>query len=170
MKSLFELGEVKGAIFGGPGDIFRYTLDRVWDFNLTRVLWCMLNPSTADADKNDPTIRRCINFTKAWGYGGLHVCNAFALRSTDPTLLYKAADPVGEMNDSYIVDLRMRCSIVICAWGQHGKFNGRDQHLLKLLAKFGDVHCLKLNTDGTPRHPLYVSSKTKPIVMIRGAA
>lgn len=79
---------------------YRYQLSRCWDETKPRILFIMLNPSTADANIDDPTIRRVISFAKSWGYGGVYVGNLFAFRSTDPKGLKQIADPVGENNMS----------------------------------------------------------------------
>ena len=77
----------------------------------------MLNPSTADAERDDPTIRRCIGFSRAWGFGGAEMVNLFALRSTDPGRLREAADPVGPGNVAHIADAARGATQVIAAWG-----------------------------------------------------
>jgi hypothetical protein len=98
---------------------YRYLLRRTWDAKLPRALIVMLNPSTADAEIDDATIRSCIRLCKALGYGSFEVVNLFALRATDPDELAKAADPVGPGNDSSIERAIGRCDIAVCAWGAH---------------------------------------------------
>ena len=112
-----------------------------------------LNPSTADALKNDPTIRRCIGFAQDNGYGSLFVTNLFAYRATRPKDLFAAADPVGPDNDSWLAKIADESTAVLLAWGNHGQFLERDQAVVDLLpAGF----CLGINQTGTPKHPLYV--------------
>lgn len=94
MSDLFMAAQRSSAVISECGS-YRYRLERVWEAEKDRVAFIMLNPSTADASKDDPTIRRCIGFAKAWGFGGLIVGNLFALRSTDPKALYGHKDPVG---------------------------------------------------------------------------
>ena len=91
----------RGAVFS-PNGVYRYSLSRVWKREKGLVLFLLLNPSTADANVLDPTLRRCMSFAEAWGYGGILVGNIFALRSTDPQFLYLSRDPIGPTNDFYI--------------------------------------------------------------------
>jgi hypothetical protein len=119
----------------------------------------MLNPSTADAEQDDPTIRRCIGFAKAWGFGGIAVRNIFALRATDPRELYKSDDPVGPGNDEAICDLAGLCPLIVAAWGVHGGLRNRGRQVCELLAGAGaEVVCLGVTKDGHPKHPLYVAA------------
>ncbi|CAB1262622.1 hypothetical protein CLOSBL3_20536 [Clostridiaceae bacterium BL-3] len=82
---------------------YRYTLSRVWNENLGKVVFILLNPSTADASKDDPTVKKCISFTKSWNFGLLEIVNLFAYRSTDPKCLKNVLDPVGRENNYYIL-------------------------------------------------------------------
>ena len=171
--TLFDWLPVKDATFS-PCERYRYTLRRQWDASKPYVLFVMLNPSTADATQNDPTIRRCIGFAKRWGYGGLLVGNIFALRSTDPRRLYLVRDPVGPDNDVALVNLHHEASFTVAAWGVHGKFNGRGDRVLQLLVGLaypgklgGPVYCLGITKEGYPRHPLYITSDTQPVLLER---
>ncbi|MCA9242371.1 MAG: DUF1643 domain-containing protein [Phycisphaerales bacterium] len=137
---------------------YRYALWRVWD-NGPLALFIGLNPSTADAERNDPTVRRCIGFARDWGYAGLLVANIFAFRSTDPKGLTETANPVGPRNNHWIVRLHQRADITIAAWGVGGALHNRGRAVLSRLT---DPHCLGETKAGAPRHPLYVSSKTRP--------
>jgi hypothetical protein len=129
----------------------------------------MLNPSTADEIDNDPTVARCERRAMDLGYGGLEVVNLFALRSTDPEPLYTHPDPVGPENDKAILDAVTGAGLVVCAWGKHGKLLQRAAHVLRLLRNAGvTVHCLKLNQDRTPTHPLYVGYDIQPRVWFKG--
>jgi hypothetical protein len=107
-----------------PCGLYRYELWRYWAPGRL-VAWIMLNPSTADATADDPTLRRCIDFSKAWGCGGLMVVNLFGLRATDPQELRRAEDPVGPMNDHFLWGRCMEADLVVAAWGGHGKLFGR---------------------------------------------
>lgn len=156
--SLFEPEMTTRCVFSMPiggTAIYRYRLNRIWDKTRLKILFLMLNPSTADELKNDPTVARCIAYARAWGYGGLEVANIFALRSTDPELLYTHADPIGIENDQYIKQALIECDKVVAAWGTHGSFKNRGNDVLKMLKARGKVYCLKKNKDGYPVHPLY---------------
>lgn len=139
---------------------YRYELWREWEPHSRVCIIIGLNPSTADENADDPTIRRCINFAKGFGCGSLCMLNLFAFRATNPEDMKREADPVGPTNDGV---LRTTCAatsrekIIIAAWGKHGSLNGRDQQVCQLLKKF-KLHCLKLNGDGSPAHPLYLKS------------
>jgi hypothetical protein len=145
--------------------LYRYNLARAWSAMGESVCWVMLNPSTADADKDDPTIRKCVGFSKAWGYSSLVVVNLFAWRSTDPKGLLKAADPVGPLNDDYIVGAAQGSAAVVCAWGAHARGplapRARRVHELLLATKTrGTIFHLGLTKEGAPGHPLMLAYST----------
>ena len=141
--------------------VYRYALWRIWDIKKPKVLFIGLNPSTADEIKNDPTIRRCIRFSMDWGYGGYIMGNIFAYRSTDPKNLLKIDDPIGPDNDYWLKKLYDEASLTIGAWGNHGRILNRGEKVTNMLKSF---HCLKITKLGYPSHPLYLSSKLKPII------
>ncbi len=122
----------------------------------------MLNPSRADAELNDPTIRRCIGFAQAWGYGALEVVNLFAYRATRPQELRQAADPVGESCDRILLESARSAQMILLAWGNHGQYQNRGKVVIKLLAEFETLHSLGLTKRGEPRHPLYLKRDTQP--------
>ena len=160
MPTLFEDYDPKTAIFS-PCMTYRYTLTREWADGQC-VVWMMLNPSTATAEIEDPTIRRCIGFSKLWGYGRLIVLNLFGLRSTDPRGLTQFADPVGLDNDFHIGRSLGQAGEIVCAWGcrQHLKaspvLSGRPAAVVKMIPSGIPVMCLGYRSDGAPRHPLMV--------------
>ena len=122
----------------------------------------MLNPSVANEDKNDATIRRCLGYAKIWGYNELVVVNLFAMISTEPKDLYSATiDPMGgEENNYHIIDAINNSSLSICAWGNHGIYQNRGNIVKGLiLSKFGKYHHLGLNKNGEPKHPLRLSKE-----------
>lgn len=136
---------------------YRYTLIRTWDAAGPRIAFCLLNPSTANARRDDPTIRRCLGFARAWGYGSLEVVNCFALRATDPRELARAADPIGPANDAAIRRAARRAAMTVAGWGAHGALLGRGQRVRGLLGRAGTpVVCLGTTAAGHPRHPLYL--------------
>lgn len=139
---------------------YRYSLSRVWDASKPTVLFVMLNPSTADAENDDPTIRRCIDFAKRWGYGGLAVGNLFALRATKPADMKKSKAPVGAKNNETLLRLAGESALIVAAWGKDGKHLGRDLTVRLLLP---NLHYLKLTNEGQPYHPLYLPATLEPI-------
>ncbi|MDF2434881.1 MAG: hypothetical protein JWP44_4512 [Mucilaginibacter sp.] len=155
-------GDASGAVFSECGR-YRYILWRWWDDYKPVAAWVMLNPSTADASSDDPTIRRCIAFTKQWNLGGIVVVNLFAARSTDPALLGAMDDPIGPENDEYIRRVCREAAVntIVCAWGVHGALHsrGRDVHA-RIWQHKGYVSCLGVTKDGHPKHPLYLAAST----------
>lgn len=144
--------------------LYRYSLSRVWDQDKYAATWIMLNPSTADATQDDPTIRRCCGFAEAWGLGGIYVVNLFAFRATEPKRLRTAHDPIGPENDSAIIGACMAGNITVAAWGTVGEFLGRGAQVLEMLhARRIAVHHLGLTQGGHPRHPLYASGDLEPV-------
>jgi hypothetical protein len=147
-----------GASFDGP---YRYLLWRRWA-EAASVLFIMLNPSTADAQRDDPTIRRCLGFARAWGFGAVEVVNLFAWRATDPRELRRAADPIGPANDRAIAEAAARNHAIVAAWGVHGVLLERDRQVAALLAG-SRVRCLAHTGTGAPRHPLYVRASARAV-------
>lgn len=140
---------------------YRYQLWRRWG-EITEP-YCMfigLNPSTADEIKDDPTVRRCINYAKTWGYGSLCMTNIFAFRATDPKEMMKSKDPVGPENDIFLKESAKNAGIIIAAWGKDGKYKNREKEIIKTIK---NLHCLKINGDGSPSHPLYLKKTLTPI-------
>ena len=140
----------------------RYALWRVWNNKLPKVLFIGLNPSTADEVKDDPTIRRCINYAKDWGYGGYIMGNIFAYRSTDPKNLKITTDPIGIDNNSWLIKLHSEASLTIGAWGNHGKYLDRGEEVSNLI---DNLYCLRITKEGHPSHPLYLPGNLKPIIL-----
>lgn len=126
----------------------------------------MLNPSIADADQDDPTIRRCIDFATRWGYGGLDVANLYAFRATKPSALKAAStvlDVVGPMNDAWIRSLALDANLIVCAWGQLGPDKGRARFVRDLLSQH-KIHALAYTKiDDQPRHPLMLKKDLVPL-------
>jgi hypothetical protein len=124
----------------------------------------MLNPSTADAEKLDATIRRCLRFSQAWGYGGMAVVNLFALRATKPRALYQSADPVGPENLRYVQEAAAGAGGVVAAWGAHGAYRGQGEvvRALLLAGPGARTYHLGFTRGGEPRHPLYLQACVTP--------
>lgn len=148
-----------------PTGRYRYALTRIWDPGAARVCFCLLNPSTADATTDDPTLRRCLGFARDWGFGGVEIVNLFALRATDPRLLRRTPDPVGPRNDAAIVRAARRADLIVAAWGNHGALRSRAEAVRALLSPIATVHALGITKMGHPRHPLYAprSAGAKPL-------
>ena len=143
-----------GAHISDDG-VYRYSLRRTWDRRLGSCLFIMLNPSTADANRDDPTIRKCIRYAKAWGFGQLLVGNLFAFRATDKSAMLCQVSPVGPQNDETLVALASEAAVTIAAWGTDGGHLRRDQEVLRLLRPLTAIQCLGANQNGTPPHPLF---------------
>ena len=140
---------------------YRYRLDRVWDKSLPLMAFIMLNPSTADAKVNDPTITRCINRAKDSGYGGAVVGNAYAYRSTNPKKLKLIGDAIGPDNDKYLAEIMADCETIVVAWGFHAKRSTALKICNIAFELDKTLYCLGLTANGSPRHPLYIQGDTK---------
>ena len=136
---------------------YRYVLGRVWGPRLPRIVWVMLNPSTATEEVLDPTITRCMTRSRAAGYGSLVVVNLFAWRETSPAVMKQRHAPVGPCNDEVILRECRVASCVVAAWGKDGGHLGRAAAVTRMLQADGiSLMCLQRNYDGSPMHPLYV--------------
>lgn len=150
---------VKTAAISEDG-AYRYLLARDWSVG-DRILWIMLNPSTADANVDDPTIRRCIRFSRDWGFGSMEVVNLFALRSTDPQHLAHRPDADGgAQNRMYVLDAMADAQLSVAAWGAHKMVRSSK---LRTEVEARSPWCLGVTKDGYPRHPLYVAAATEPV-------
>ncbi len=147
---------------------YRYSLTRIWDETKPKVLFIMLNPSTADHEIDDPTIKRCIRFANSWNFGGLYVGNLLPYRATNPKELLSAENPMGFLNNIYLANLGAKSDLVVCAWG--------NAPILEILKKKFDffsafqkidkeLHCIQVSTNGTPKHPLYLKGDSTPKIM-----
>lgn len=152
---------VKGRAVISRCGKYRYALWRTWDSSLPKVLFIGLNPSSADAQTDDPTLRRCMGFARTWGFGGLIMGNLFAFRSPNPRDLDSEKDPVGPRNSKWLAKLCLDVELVIAAWGGSkrarnvaSELNGIDD----------DLYCLGLTRTKSPKHPLYVRSGTRPVL------
>jgi hypothetical protein len=137
---------------------YRYSLSRIWDNSKPYVLVIGLNPSTADENVDDRTVKKCENYAKNWGFGGLKVVNLFAFRATLPVDMMRADNPVGFDNDRYIKELSKDAALTIVAWGNDGSYLGRDNEVLKLIK---NPMCININTTGQPSHPLFQKKELK---------
>lgn len=154
------------AEFGplGLGDPYRYSLGRpLGNGKEGLCVFVCANPSSATHAKNDPTVRKAMQFTDKFGCGEFIMLNIFAFRATDPEEMYKVEDPVGPFNDSIIEYHVKRADQLVCAWGDIGKHRNRSFEVWdKLYDLFSfdlcpEPRCFKKNKSGTPKHPLYVA-------------
>lgn len=147
---------------------YRWSLSRRWGIGKT-MAWIMLNPSTANHQHDDPTIRRCIKFAEGWGFASLVVVNLFAVRMTDPKDLLAHPDPVGTENGTFLRQAH-RYPLVMAAWGAHPAatmlLSGGDYlpHAAEVVSALRglQLRCLGTTASGQPRHPLYVRADTLP--------
>jgi hypothetical protein len=128
----------------------------------------MLNPSTADHERNDPTIARCERRARALGFGSLIVWNLFALRATDPKTLKDTDDPVGPDNDGFIAEAlhetKSKKGTVVVGWGANGDYLERYSKILAVAQLMRlQLYCLGITSSGQPKHPLYISYKQEPM-------
>jgi hypothetical protein len=164
-------GSLYGDLQGDPTSTFSLARN-------VKLTWIMFNPSTADKETDDATIRRCMAFSRAWGYGGIQVVNLFAWRSTDPKAIDKQmrwsgvhggeSDPVGPVNDRFIGNAARHSAMLgfpkaVCAWGALAQgADGRVKRVMEVLKQAGaQPHCLGLTKAGHPRHPLYAPKDAK---------
>lgn len=139
-----------------PTGRYRYGLGRRWS-GAPELAIVMLNPSQADAQADDPTIRRCTGLAQDWGFGAIAVVNLFAYRSPHPRMLRQVDSPVGPQNDVALAEAAHRAEQILLAWGNWGSLMERDRAVLALLAPYqSKFYCLGRNRTGQPRHPLYV--------------
>ncbi|MEQ8313987.1 MAG: DUF1643 domain-containing protein [Gammaproteobacteria bacterium] len=138
---------------------YRYSLDREWSTGAGSVLFIGLNPSTADHQQDDPTIRRCVGFARSWGFKRMEIVNLFAFRATFPADLKQAADPVGPENDKWITLAHDKARLTVACWGNDGEFQQRAAAVSESLP---DIHCLRLNKTRQPAHPLYLKANLRP--------
>ena len=144
---------------------YRYVLWRVWSEGDGYVCFIGLNPSTADENQNDPTIRRCIGFAKEWGFGGMYMLNLFAFRATRVCDLKKADDSIGPENNQFLSMYIDSAGSNIACWGTNGLYKKRGQYIMD---RYGDnLQCFGLTKNGQPKHPLYLpkASTTEYISM-----
>ena len=159
MKREIELFENKNGAEFSQCRKYRYALWRIWDESKPLVMFIGLNPSTANEDTNDPTIRRVIRFAKDWGYGGVYMMNLFAIISSKPEILITCSDPIGD-NDKWLFNIYLKCKDAVFAWGN---FKEAEHRAKEVGDRFKYATCLGINKNGSPKHPLYVAAKTRPV-------
>jgi len=159
----FIKGDARSDATYSDCERYRYALTRVWDETGRKVLFLMLNPSTATEVQNDPTVERCERRARTLGYGAFRVCNIFAFRATDPRNMRAEPDPVGPANDAAIKEAIGWADAVVAAWGAHGAHMARGAEVEALLRRQAKVPShLGLTKAGQPKHPLYIGYKVRP--------
>lgn len=148
----------------------RYWLSRDWAQGPNYpvpLVFILLNPSDADAYKDDPTVRKCVKFAKRLGHSQLFIVNLFPFRATDPRALKAAGYPNDKTNDDTIGAL-CHGAKVICGWGAHGRDHPRGAAVLNYLREAGNTpFALRLLADGTPGHPLYLPDNSELVAVPR---
>jgi len=144
-----------------PDGIYRYWLEIRWASGRA-INFLMLNPSTADEQKNDPTVERCERRARMWGYPAVIITNLFAVRATDPNDMLAHQNPTGRENDKWIVQAYAESIMTIAAWGAHGKHLQRSRRVRQDALGGMPLKCLKY-TGGEPWHPLYLPYSLEPI-------
>ncbi len=180
MSTLFPTGDGSSAEFSACTR-YRYALRRVWDPSLACCGWVMLNPSTADAREDDPTIRKCVGFAHRWGFGSIFVANLYAYRATNPREPRGVVHPEGAVrwlgpynsiceNDTWLGEAA-KCDRLVFAWGAHAT-KDRADHVAAFIAerRTGAVECLGFTKGGMPLHPLMVAYATPLVDFWRGRA
>jgi hypothetical protein len=139
--------------------LYRYALSRHLAHGERAVLFVGLNPSTADARTDDPTIRRCVGFARSWGFDWLLMGNVYALRSTDPKRLMLVEDAIGPLNQEALEAMTRRAELVVAAWGKN-RLDAVATRLAGWILSLEHTRCLGENQDGSPKHPLYLRRET----------
>ena len=158
---------ISGGAVLSPDRDERYVLYRQWQEDVPYVLFIGLNPSTADEDTDDRTIKRCIRFASDWGFGAFCMANLFAWRATKRKDMLAHARPVGAYNDAWLRNLSRDAGLIVCAWGADGGHLKRDRAVLDMLLLFYPLMCLGTTKDGHPGHPLYIKA-SKPLEIFTG--
>jgi len=142
---------------------YRYVLWRTWEPNKKFAMFVGLNPSTADAESDDPTIRKCVGFARRWGYGGVHMLNLFSYRATNPKQMLHVDEPVGEATNQWLAKYAAASEIVVACWGAHGAHRERWKDVCEVHLSYARLSCFGLTRSGMPRHPLYIGYETVPV-------
>ena len=147
---------------------YRYELSEVWDSNNPLLLWILMNPSVANLDHSDPTLIKTGKYARTWGFGGQLIGNVHAYRATNSNDMLKVDDPVGPENDNALVKMAKRSKLIVLAYGIPPKrLSERGIYVANLLAETYDLYYLKLNSDGSPSHPLYLPGNLQPQKFIK---
>jgi len=151
--TLFDTGEIRRSADFSPCKTYRYTLKRTWESDLPHILWVLLNPSTADAQKDDPTNRKCMTWARKYGYGSLTFVNLFAYRSPYPEVMKAYHEPIGPDNDDWLWSEIRKHDAVVAGWGNGGTHRDRWKEVAPMCVRW---MCIGINKNGQPKHPLYM--------------
>jgi hypothetical protein len=158
-----------------PCRTYRYTLGRVWEVSKPGLVFVGLNPSTADAHAEDPTIRKLVGYAKRWGLGGLTMLNLFGYRSTDPDKLPRlTVSAAGPLNDAALTATfqlaRKDGDTLALGWGVHGGTRDRLDRSARIVERAHVLHgspmCFGLTKGGQPKHPLYLANAAQLVRML----
>lgn len=160
------LSDVKGDALFSRDEKYRYTLTRSWNKGKGNILWIGMNPSTATADVDDPTVRREVLFSMKWGYRKYIKCNIMDYRATHPPmLLQKNVAPCSKKNLSYILKEAKKADKIIFAYGNLKeplqKYADKIIETLEPMSK--KIFIFGNTKNGNPRHPLYIKNTAKLI-------
>jgi hypothetical protein len=158
---------LRGNAYISRDGLYRYSLTReVRQTGRGTCTFIGLNPSTADAERDDPTTRRSIAYARAWGFAQLTMVNLYAFRATNPRDLWLVEDPVGPENDQMLSVAFGGSDLIVAAWGAQA----RPERLTAFAERFGDrpLHALGITTAGAPRHPLYLRADAQPFAFRGG--
>jgi hypothetical protein len=172
-----ERATVESVGFGPWGDALavlsrdrrhRFRLLRTWDPNLPRCAFVMLNPSSADAHRLDPTNRRCLGFARAWGFGSLDVVNLFSLRTADPAELRRSSRPSRPINAAFLRTAAVEADLIVVGWGTNGAFRGAERAAVNGPLAGHPLFAVRTTRHGHPGHPLYAPGTATPTRWTRG--
>ena len=158
-------GVVARAVYGGPNDCYRYSLELTWDTTRPAMMALMMNPSAAGHEGSDRTVNRTIGFARTWGYGTLWIANSAAYRATFQETLDTVDDPIGPDNETALRSMAARAAFILVGYGspKAKSIAGAGLHAARMLATAGyRLHALRLSKDGAPGHPLYIAADTVP--------
>ena len=165
----FTKGDTTSSALYSPCETYRYALTRQWGGG-GRLLFVLLNPSTATEAQNDPTVERCERRARALGYGAFRVTNIFALRETNPHKMRAAPRPIGPENDATLLHAVAWADTIVAGWGAHGAHMDRGAQVAALLGQSGRaVPHLGLTKAGHPHHPLYIAYHQQPQLWLAGS-
>jgi len=161
----YPAGVAARAVYGGPNNCYRYSLELTWDTSRPAMMALMMNPSAAGHEGSDRTVNRTIGFARTWGYGTLWIANSAAYRATFQETLDTVDDPIGPDTETALRNMAAASSFILAAYGspKAKSLHGTGLHWAHMLTNLGHrLHALRLSKDGAPGHPLYIPANTMP--------